>query len=119
MSHKFTVGDTLFFVTTLRYGINRVVTVEKVGRKWVTLSFINDCHRIRIDDLDMAVESPKYGPVGRCYLTEQQYNDERMLEKAWGDFRRKVNARWVAPDDVTVEWIADACKTLGLDWSAK
>ena len=116
MSHKFKAGDTLFFVPSRRSG-NRSVTVKAVDRKWVTLAGSFEGQRIALGDSTMEVEIPNYGRVGRCYLTEQQYIDERALEYAWEKFRRDVSAKWAPPDAVTVEWIAEARKTLGLDGS--
>jgi hypothetical protein len=116
---QYQVGQEVCVVTG--YGQKSHVSTEKiaaVGRKWVTLAGFFEGQRIALGDSTMAVEIPSYGRVGRCYLTEQQYIDERALENAWDKFRRDVSAKWAPPDAVTVEWIAEARKTLGLDGSA-
>jgi hypothetical protein len=118
MSHKFKAGDTLFFVPS-RHGSKRVVTIKTVGRKWLTLAGFAEGQRIAIDDPALDVEIPKYGSVGRCYLTETHYAGAVALDLAWNKLRTDVNNKWRAADCITVERIAEARKLLGLDGSAK
>lgn len=115
MIHKFKAGDTLFFVPS-RAGDKRLVTIEKVGRKWMTLAGFIDGQRIAIDGPALDVEIPRYGSVGRCHLTESHYV-ERV--RAWSTLRSDVSSKWWVPADcVTSERISEARKLLGLDGSA-
>ena len=113
---KFTAGDTLFFVPS-RIGGKRIVTIKKVGRKWMTLAGFVEGQRIAIDDPALDVEIPQYGSVGRCYLDEANYLAHVERIRAWSTLRSDVNNKWVPADCATVERIAEARKLRGLDGS--
>ena len=117
MSHKFKAGDTLFFVSSLAKD-KRLVTIEKVGRKWMTLAGFIDGQRIAIDDPALDVDIPGYGSVGRCHPTESHYVAHVERVRAWNTLRSDVNSKWVPADCVTIERISEARKLLGLDGSA-
>ena len=55
---EFNVGQTLYYVRDYRPG--RLVTIEKVGRKWLTIDI-----GIRVDKETLYVDSGCYAPGDR------------------------------------------------------
>ncbi|MGD9423976.1 hypothetical protein ACLHDD_02105 [Pantoea sp. NSTU24] len=55
-------GDSVFLVTSSRYGSNRLVQVEKVGRKWVTLA----------------------GNLGRADINQELRNESAIIDQSFG-----------------------------------
>lgn len=98
---EYTVGQKLWFAPTQKWlGKPREVTIEKVGRKWLTLS---NAYRVSVDDL--TIDGGNASSPGRCYLSEQEHRDAVELDEAWRKFGHKVFNRYVVPDGVTVEMI--------------
>lgn len=86
----------------------RLVTIEKIGRKWLTI----DRGR-RVDKETLYIDSGGYAPQGRCWLSEEDYNQYTALHKTWQTFRdRVVECRYRGPDGMTVEKINQASAIL-------
>ena len=73
------VGQKLWWVgnRSAGDGRQREVTVVSVGRKWATL----DCksgYPIRNDIETLWADGKGFWSPGRCYLSKQEYDDERL-----------------------------------------
>ena len=79
----FKVGQELFWVDRMRK-INRAVTVEKIGRKWVYLS-----NHHRIDHETMEADSGGYSSPGKCYLSEQAYLNWLFIINEWSELKKE------------------------------
>lgn len=110
MSNTLQIGQTLYFVPRhLRDRRSENVTVEKIGRKWATLS-----NRHRIDIETLVVDGGEYSSPGRCYLSKDEYEAESALQSTWNSFKREIERQSRIPGGVTVERIAEARKLLNL-----
>ena len=98
---EYTVGQKLWFAPTQKWlGKPREVTIEKVGRKWLTLS---NTYRVSVDDL--TIDGGNASSPGRCYLSEEEHHNAIELAEAWRELGHKVFNRYVVPKGVTVETI--------------
>lgn len=105
-------GQKLWFVGSHPHRHNRggqEVTVEKVGRKWATISAGAD----RIDKTTLRADGGGYTSPGQCYLSEAEYEAEKALSVAWSEFAALMD-RWRMPSDMTLEKITKAREVLGL-----
>lgn len=101
----FKVGQTLWYVPRWN-GNSREVTIQKVGRVWLTLSNGERC------DMKLMVNGNQ-SPNGRVYLSREAYEAEQALRKAWSAFAMLVRGHR-QPDGVTIEKIKQASALLGL-----
>lgn len=111
MAHKHKVGDELYFVASRRTA-NRMVKIKAVGRIWVTIDVANEVHHFAINDAGMEVMIPSYGSVGKCFVSEQAWLDEKALDVAWSALRAAVSGAYCKPEGLTVESISEARKLL-------
>jgi hypothetical protein len=96
-------GDKLY-VPGGRRSHEQWSTVEKVGRKWITI----DGGRNRVNKATL------YGEHGgQFYRSKEEWLAEFNLRNAWGDLRRHIDQRLSPPDGVTIERIKEAAKLLG------
>jgi hypothetical protein len=105
-------GQKLWFVSSQRHGGEpREVTVGKIGRKWATISSGAD----RIDRETLVADGGQYISPGRCYLSQQAYEDAKRLSDDWRAFTTDVEkTRWHVPPGVTPETIAHVRAILNL-----
>ena len=103
-----TVGQKLWWVGSSRYAKREYVIVEKVGRKWVTLS---NRHRINKETLD--ADGGVYVSPGRCYLSEEDHAKELRTFKAFNDLRNRL--AFSPRDGVTEDDIIQAAKLLRIE----
>jgi len=98
-------GDTLVVVGRWQ-GSNpkpALVTVEKVGRKWITM---RSGYRARVDNLEDAGQSHTF------YLSMEEYRQERDLEIAWNRLRSRVSQSYTAPLGMTQERIEQVVRLI-------
>lgn len=95
------VGQALWFVPSHRNADKDgdETTVEKVGRKWVTLS-----NGFRIDFSGRA-DSGDYGSRGFAYESREAFEAARERNKAWSVLLDHLRHRFTAPDGLTTEEI--------------
>jgi hypothetical protein len=107
-----TVGQVLLFVPAdNRWSGPYEVTVEKVGRRWATMS--RGCGRVDINTL--IVDGAGYSSPGRCYLSREEWESRRRADAAWKALCRHMErARWKAPDHLNAADIAKAAEALGI-----
>lgn len=105
------VGQTLYFVGSGRPARHGAVTVEKVGRKWATLS---NGHRIDLET--HRADGGDYSSPGRAYPSEAVYVAEQLTNAAFLKLKGKMG--WSAPDGVKVQDIYEAARLLGLPLEA-
>ena len=110
-----TVGKKLIFMPSeRRRDVGPVeVTVEKVGRKWATIS---NHQRIGVDDL--VADGGQYSSPGRCYLSRVEYEAETRAEAAWRSLCKAIDQGWNPPQGVGAAEIEAAAKMLGLTLDA-
>lgn len=92
---KFEVGQKLFYVPNDRRHDSRYVEITKVGRKWLHCSGF-----MKVDAEDLCTES---WPQGKCYLSEEDYNTAKVIQKAWDSFQRKIDRMYTRPEGITLE----------------
>jgi hypothetical protein len=106
---KYEVGQSVYVVPA--YGKPSAVTVEKVGRKWVSLSN----HR-RVGQGSDRLDNPSgVGAIaGTVYESEAAYQATVARLRAWERFRCAVERQWRPEPIPGVEAIAEAARLLGL-----
>lgn len=116
---KIAKGDTLIWVSSLENMVSRKeVTVDKVGRKWLTIA--NSWRGWKVDISTLKVAGDR--GHGRCFRSEadmlhavNEHNQKRAADKAWEKLRKKTHEGWRRPEHLTEEAILQAMATLG--WS--
>lgn len=105
---EFNVGQTLYYVP--ERGNNRLITIEKVGRVWMTSSNLG---RMRINKKTLCIDGGEYASPGKCWISESDYHQHNELSSAWQDLRyRMENYRYTLPDEITVDKIRQAVSLL-------
>lgn len=100
-------GQKLWFVGDHRYhghDFQIEVSVEKVGRKWAILD-----NGARVNIKTFRTDS-----FAKCYLSKEDYEEERNLNNAWYDLVKKVRGWGPVPDGVTEDDIKKASELLKL-----
>jgi hypothetical protein len=110
MSNEYKVGDKLWWVSNGNIPAQKEVTIEKVGRVWLTLS-----NRHRVDKVTFKADVAGYTSPGTCWLSKEAYEHCARLAKSWSLLRSAVSNRWNVPDDVTLEDIKAAAMYLKLE----
>ena len=110
MSNEYKVGDKLWWVGSDNKRTQREVTVEKVGRVWLTLS-----NGHRVDKVTFKADAGEWTSPGTCWLSKDAYEHCARLLRAWTVLRCEVSNRWVIPNDVTLEDIKAAAMYLKLE----
>ena len=90
-----TVGDTLLFVYENNpHKETVVVTIEKVGRKWITVS---PSYMPRIDRFTMRADGAGYSSPGRCYDSREAYTNYLDRQLVWSEIVKVVRKPHEAP----------------------
>ncbi len=111
-ANKLKPGDTLFWVPD-NYGNPRNVTIEKVGRKWLTVGR----HRVHAETL--VGETPGYGRVAQCYLSEAEHRALIDRRLAWGNLRRVVANIGMPPKGLSTDQINQMREAIQMADAAK
>ena len=107
---KLTVGQRLWYAPGERRREKPgYVTVEKVGRIWVTLS---SGRRVSLDDFTM--EPPKFGYCGTIYLSRDLWVASVRRHKALSDLLNGLQPSRPLPANVTEAQIREAAALLGI-----
>lgn len=104
---KLTAGQELFYVPRSRFQNPASVVVEKVGRKWASLS-----NRIRVDIETLIADGGDYPSPGRAYLRKEDHEEEAALNADWAALRKKIDRLWSPPPGMTREMIASIDRRL-------
>jgi len=107
---KLTVGMELWWVPANQYRNKESVRVEKVGRKWATLS---NGHRIDVSNLHGDCEG--YSSPGRAWPSQADHEAYMGIVIAWRDLRNDIYKMWTAPAEIDVQTINVVRKTIGLE----
>lgn len=105
MTAKFTVGQKLLW-----YNNNdcvRVVTVEKVSSKWITLE-----GGLRMLGATMEIEDDYWS--GRCYFSHEEWKSDKALKAAWSSLPFQISRSLTPPPNVSLADIKAAAAMLGL-----
>lgn len=104
-------GDSVFLVTSSRYGSNRLVQVEKAGRKWVTLA--GNLGRVDINQ-ELRNESANidqsYGSPDTIYRNQQAFEAKVKARK----LRKAVYEAVVVHGDLPDTKIAEIAELIGI-----
>lgn len=109
MPRKYHVGQQLWYV---RDGATsgRYVMIERIGRRWLYCSEGKE-----IDRKTLKEKSPRgFATLGQGWLTRDDHERYLRRHDAWRHFRRQVQDKWSAPENVTLEQIQAACDLLRL-----
>jgi len=105
-----TVGQTLWYVPSWGGSAReRLVTVEKIGRKWAYLA--ESRQRIDIGTLETDVNG--LPPLGRCWLSESDHKAHVALTRLWQDFASRISFA-TPPDGITEQTIREIAAKLGI-----
>lgn len=107
MTYK--VGDKLWWVSSHNTSVQGVVTVTRVGRKWLSLS---NAHRVDIDSL--LADGKGYSSPGRCYQSLDEYVRLTAIADAWDAFKSALGRHYRPPASVTVSDILAAANLCGV-----
>ena len=89
-------GQTVFLVSVhRRIPETKTVTVEKVGREWVTLSNGSRCKKAV--DYSWPVDAGGYAPHTYIWINQEAYEENEERLKVWRELR-KVFDSWHPPD---------------------
>jgi hypothetical protein len=110
MNEEYKVGDKLWWISSDNNRTQREVTVEKVGRVWLTLS-----NRHRVDKTTLVADAGAWVSPGTCWLSKEAYEHCARLRRAWTVLRCEVSNRGNIPNDVTLEDIKAAAMYLKLE----
>ena len=81
------VGQKIYWVPNKRNQmVEQEVTVEKVGKKWATISG----GRYRIDIETLRADGGNYSSPGCCYLDRMAYDAELEASRTWDKFRQSI-----------------------------
>lgn len=108
------VGQQLWFVPKQngRREQPRFMTVTKVGRTWLQLSEFN--LRAEIETGLVFECHSRQCSLGQCYVDRDRWQAEDELRSAWDAFRRHVDGLYNKPKLVTLEWLTEAIRVIGL-----
>lgn len=110
MSTEYKVGHKFWWVYNTNSRTQREVTVEKVGRVWLTLS---NGHRVYKTTL--VAFAGDFASPGTCWLSKEAYEHHVRRERAWGELKSKLRDSWGVPDNVTLEDIKAAAMYLKME----
>jgi hypothetical protein len=86
------VGQKLWYVPNRRYSQPEWVTIEKVGRKWLSVG-----RRLRLDAETLQADGGGYSSPGRAYLTQEEHSTAVRIAAKWSEFTTFVSRRWHPP----------------------
>ncbi len=111
--HNITVGQELYVVSHLYWRAREnvggsLIRVTKVGRKWAYLA-----NHDRVDLETMCLDGRGFFSPGRCYLSEQHYEQVKATTKHWVRFKLALDRSVMSPN-LTIEDIDHAASIIGL-----
>lgn len=95
---SFEVGQELYLVWGHSHRPASLVSVVKVGKKWVHLS-----NGSRMSRESMALDGGANTSPGKCYFSESEYLNEVNLNATWGEIWKKMNNCYKRPSSLTEE----------------
>lgn len=97
---SYQVGDTLYYVyNDSRRGNPFTVTIEKIGRKWMTVS-PSFMPRINVETL--SADGGVFSSPGRCFSSKEEYDAIVARQKAWGILIGKVSRLYSCPKHISL-----------------
>jgi len=111
---EFHEGQSLWFVQSNYWNLSeeskngREVVVEKLGRKWITLS-----NSYRIDINTLQADGKGYSSPGQCYLSHHEFMNHIKKQKLWNKLKNLIQHQYACPEHLTVEALQDITDTLG------
>ncbi len=107
---RYVCGQELYFEPgrySNRKEAGSMVTITKVGRKWLQLS-----NGFRVDAGTLIADGGKYSSPGTCYKDRAAREAVVAAETAWSSLRHGMG--YTVPAGVTAAHIAHARRLLGL-----
>jgi hypothetical protein len=102
---EFTVGQLVWVVP--KHARPYADTVEKIGRRWVTLSN----RRARFDAIEMRIDGGENTWSGQVFLTMEEWEQMNKLNEAWSVLRKTMPL--TKPRGMTLAKIEEIQKLLG------
>lgn len=97
----FKADQELYFVPT--YSEPKIVTITKVGRKFLTVKLVSREYRVYIDTL--IVDGNGYNSPGRCYLSKEEYDKQKYHKDLWESIKHKFDTynlpNWATVDNLS------------------
>ena len=107
----FKVGQRLYRVNNDRREGQSWITIEKVGRKWLTMDY-----GARVDKETLEVDGGQYSSPAKCYLTKCEYTNKIKKDAIW----IKVVGRWpYNTPDISLEKMVRIAEILEIDIEEK
>jgi hypothetical protein len=107
---RYVCGQRLYFEPcrfSNRKEAGALVTITKVGRKWLQLS-----NGFRVDAQTLIADGGKYSSPGTCYKDRAAREAVVAAEAAWSSLRHRMGC--TVPKGVSAQDIAHAARLLGL-----
>ena len=114
-NREYKVGQVLFFASSHRRGMDDFLTVTKVGRKWVSLSYAagdKSVYKVAIDST--WVDGGAYISPGRLWESKEAYDAYVLVEKEWASLKADLLYRYALAEGVTLEDLTQVRKLLGV-----
>ena len=95
---NFAVGQEMWFYDNYSQVRSRMVTIEKVGRKWITLS-----NHERICKETLVADHNGFRSAGKAYLCKADCEAEINIKKDWSSIRKYFDGQYSKPSGFTIE----------------
>jgi len=82
---KLEVGQKLWYVPEDGRQDQREVKINSVGRKWAKTDYF-----LKVDINTLQVDGGQYSYPGKCYLSQEEYDNYMSMKRRWMDISRKI-----------------------------
>lgn len=96
---KLEVGQKLWYVPSDSRQNQTEVTIQSIGRKWAKVCYVG-----RIDINTLEVDGGKFSSPGKCYISQEEYDNYVLIRSAWAELARKI-PMYSLPEGMTQEKI--------------
>lgn len=96
---KLEVGQKLWYVPNSSRDNQQEVTIQSIGRKWAKVCYVGN-----VDINTLEVDVGNYSSPGKCYLSQEEYDNYMTVLIAWRNFTNKIQS-YNIPKGMTQEKI--------------
>jgi hypothetical protein len=107
----FQVGQKLWYVPSRRHSQPEWVTIEKVGRKWLSVG-----GRLRLDAETLHADAGGHSSPGRAYVSEEAHAAAVRIAQKWREFNTEVSRSWHPPkhlSEADIDGLLSSIKEVG------
>lgn len=107
----FEVNQKVWFVPSIYSHVKNPyeVTVERIGKKWITLS-----NGFRCDKFG-EVDGNGYCSPGTLYPNHEAYSQEKAKENVWKMIKNQIQYNYQVPDNLTIQDLVEIAGKLGIN----